>query len=461
MSAFKPKKSHAKISDFRIFSREEVIKMSNEVFARADIPGKQTEDIWRFEVGGLEWDVGVMVYEPKDPSKIPRGADGKRIGIYLLHGGSGDYKSMEPHALHLVAKFGYKVVCGTFPGRLYFDDPNRDWPDDTIHSDGTVRTPIWKKGEYITPDQYDVIRDESKRARYGIRTVIHAKPGTTFYYRMAAWPLAMERMGVDGMARHFAPGEYSVYIHGHSTGGPQICMLSQRVPNVEGLVAIENSSFGYINEAKHNWSGALGKIAGFKKVTSKPDPRTDPFQELYIRTWRDRARYAGPEALGKEGPNALMRLPWLMEDILNSWEKARKRAQFKCEYLITHNVINSLEDGARVTAQRLGLSCAETEALVGHYIGLTRELIGPDVKPVPNVLFGITKDSRDHSPDVYEEAILPRWAAMRPAPLVTVTQFGAGIHGYTTSEEDLPLGVGPAVFTTWDEAIKGGYFLRR
>ena len=45
-----------------------------------------------------------------------RGADGKRIGIFLLHGGSGDYKSMEPMAKLFAAKFGCKAVAMTFPG---------------------------------------------------------------------------------------------------------------------------------------------------------------------------------------------------------------------------------------------------------------------------------------------------------------------------------------------------------
>ena len=65
-----------------------------------------------------------------------------------------------------------------------------------------------------------------------------------------------------------------------------------------------------------------------RKVGKK---RTDPFDELYIRTWRDLARYRGSEALGQEGPQALMRLPWLMEEILEAWEVARKRPQFKAE----------------------------------------------------------------------------------------------------------------------------------
>ena len=138
----------------------------------------QTEDIFRIHALGLDWDMGVTVYEPADPAQIARGADGKKIGIFLLHGGSGDYKSMEPMAKLFAEKFGCKAVAMTFPGRLYLDDPSRDWPGDTIHADGTVRTPIWLTGEHITPDQYEVVRDTSMRMRYGTRTVARAKPGT-------------------------------------------------------------------------------------------------------------------------------------------------------------------------------------------------------------------------------------------------------------------------------------------
>ena len=56
------------------------------------------------------------------------GADGKRIGIFLLHGGAGDFKTMAGRAAMLASKFGYRVLSGTFPGRFYFDDPSRDWP---------------------------------------------------------------------------------------------------------------------------------------------------------------------------------------------------------------------------------------------------------------------------------------------------------------------------------------------
>ena len=105
----------------------------------------------------------------------------------------------------------------------------------------------------------------------------------------------------------------------------------------------------------------------------KRAPRSDPFNELYLRTWRDRARYAGPEALGQEGPQALMRLPWLMEEILDFWNSAKKRPQFKAEYIITHNIRASLEAAARAAAQA-GMS----EAQFGDFVMRAMFLDRPD-----------------------------------------------------------------------------------
>ena len=156
-----------------------------------------------------------------------------------------------------------------------------------------------------------------------------------------------------------------------------VFMISQRVPNIAGVIAIENSPFGFIQEEQHHWSGALGKIEGFERVTKQKAPRTDPFNELYIRTWRDRARYAGPEALGQEGPQALMRLPWLMEEILDYWDKTKARPQFKAEYIITHNIQSSLIAAARAVSERLELSPAETEKMIAHYRGFPYPLSGP------------------------------------------------------------------------------------
>src|SRR5918999_983736 len=150
-------------------SREQCIKDSEEVLGMADIPTKQTEDIFRINALGMDWDIGMVVHEPQVSSKIPVGADGKKASFFLLHGGSSDFKGIERHAKLLASKFGFRVMAGTFPGRFYFPNAGRDWPDDTIHAEATVRTPIWKRGGLITPDQYDVVKDPSKRNRYGTR----------------------------------------------------------------------------------------------------------------------------------------------------------------------------------------------------------------------------------------------------------------------------------------------------
>ena len=440
---------------------------SDAVMARPDIPlhGDKgwVEDIIRFEAAGMQWDIGMSVHEPEDPERIARGADGRKIGIFLFHGGSGDFKSMHRQARILAQKFGYKVVSMSYPGRHAFHTESRDWPGDNVRDDGTVRTPIWLRGEEMSPDQYEVIYDTGQRPRYGTRMLARAKPGTTFYYRMAAWPLALEAGGIQAMQKHFPAAEYSVYLHGHSTGGPLVNMLSQRVPNVAGMLAVENSSFGYIYRAQAAWGGQLGKIGTYDLVQeAKQLPsRSDPFEELYIRSWRDSARYVGPELLGTEGPEALMRLPMVMEDILDGWKRAQKRPQFKAEYVITHGISDSLTAAATVTAARLGLDEKATAELVEHYIGLTQELSGPGVKPVPPVMFQISAHSRDHSREVYEQVVIPLYQAMDPAPKYALTQFMAGKHGYMARDEELglPYGIGPAVFSEWDKAIKGGWFV--
>jgi hypothetical protein len=442
----------------RYVGGDDIIRTSDEVLLRPDFDIRVVEDVFSVEAGGLEWDIGAVTYEPLNENDLASGADGKKIGIFLLHGGDGDFKSMEPIARLYSGKFGHKVVSMTFPGRLYLDDPSRDWPGDTVHPDGCLRMPIWKHGEVIGPDQYDIVRDTALRLRYGTRLLARAKPGTVFYNRMAAWPLAMEAGMKEAMRRHFPPESYSIYGSGHSTGGPIIFMISQRVPNFAGVIAAEHSPFGIIQAAQHNWSGALGKIAGFERAATTPAPRKDPFNELYIRTWRDCARYAGPEALGREGPAALMRLPSLMEEVLAWWDAEKMRPQFKAEYLITHDIQDSLAAAARVTASRLEFSPAATDELVSHYSGLCKPLAGPGVKPVPNVLFVISKDSRDHSPEVYREVILPMFAEIRPAPKVRVSRLDASTHFYMRPEERLPVGIAPNIAALFHEAIVSGYF---
>ena len=79
-------------------SREQCIKDTEEVLGLPDIPITSTEDIFRINVLGLDWDLGMVVHQPVDASKIPTGADGKKIGFFLLHGGSSDFKGIERHA---------------------------------------------------------------------------------------------------------------------------------------------------------------------------------------------------------------------------------------------------------------------------------------------------------------------------------------------------------------------------
>jgi hypothetical protein len=440
--------------------RAAIEQTSASVLARPGIPFDEREEIFRIEALGLEWDLGVQLYRPKDERLAARDAEGRRIGIFLLHGGEGDFKSMEPMARLYAGRFGHTVVSMTYPGRLYLEDERRDWPGDTVNPDGSVRTPIWLRGERITRDQYEVISDTSMRLRYGTRIIARALPGSRFHERMAAWPIAFEEGMRQAMQRFLPPPEYAIYGSGHSTGGPLVFMICQRVPNFAGVLAAEHSPFGVIQRRQQDWSGSLGKIPGFDRVASTPAPRSDPFTDLYIRTWRDCARYAGAEALGREGPAALMRLPSLMEEVFAWWEAERARPQFKAEYLITHDIRGSLEEAARASAARLGLDAAATDGLVARYLGLTAPLAGPDAKPVPNVLFAIARDSRDHSPEVYREVIMPAFEEIDPAPRVALTRFDAGTHFYHRAEEGLPLGIGPAVAQLFDEAIRGGYFER-
>jgi hypothetical protein len=149
-----------------------------------------------------------------------------------------------------------------------------------------------------------------------------------------------------------------------------------------------------------------------------------------------------------------------MEEILDWWDKTKARPQFKAEYIITHNIASSLEAAARAVAARLKLGEPETADLVAHYLGFPYPLTGDGVKPVPPVLFVISKDSRDHSRDVYEEVVLPMFREqITPAPKVHLTQFGAGVHTYNKPEADLPMGIVPPVAEFYFNAICDGFFL--
>jgi hypothetical protein len=421
-------------------TREAIVRASDDVLSRPELPITAREDIFRIRVADLDWDIGGMVYQPEDEADIPTGADGKKIGLFLLHGGAGDHRGKDPMARFLASRFGYKVATMTYPGKLYLLDPSRDWPGDTVNPDGTARTPLWQSDRPITPDQYELIQDRSNpvyRAKWGTMFLLRAKEGTEFYDRMASWPLAFEEAMIEVCRRNFPEGEFSIYAHGHSTGGPFVHMLLQRVPNIAGLIGMETSSFGHI------FAGMLGMQWDYG------------FDLLTIRTWRHIAKYAGVEA----GPEGMWRLPWIMEEVFEKWDRAKTQPQIKAEYLVTYGATGALAAAAHTTAKRLNLNSEETGALVHRFTGYPKELSGPGTRPVPPLLYGIAQGSRDHTEERYERVVLPTVAAMNPKPKANLVVFKGGVHGYEREEEDLPRGLLPAIAQLWDDAIRGGYYV--
>ena len=422
-------------------SRQEIAETSKRVLAMPEIPITAEEEISRIRVLEMDWDIAVKVYEPEDPSKIPVGPDGKKVGVFIIHGGGGDHRSKDSLARLISGKFGFKVASMSYPGYLYLLNESHDWPGEPVNPDGTLRVPMWNKDKPITRDQYVHVQDRSMLDRYGTLQLACAKEGTDFYDRMAAYPVVFEEAGKDLMRRHLPEDEYSIYIHGHSTGGPFSFMLTQRVPNIVGVLGMENSPFGYI----------YSQLIGGRTWNL-------PFNCLSEFTWRITAMYAGSEALDNEGGAALMHLPKLMEQVLESYQRGTTGPRFKAEYPVHLNGVEALIGAARATTERLGLDADQTAEMVRRYRSYPRELSGPGVKPVPPVLFSIAQKSMDHTYEGYTQIVLPMFAAMNPAPKVRLVPFEAGVHSYSRPESDLPMGLAPAMVQLWYDAIMGGYY---
>jgi pimeloyl-ACP methyl ester carboxylesterase len=418
-----------------LVSREEVVRLDHEVTTMPTIPARIREDVFRIHSLEMDWDIAAVVYEPQDPVKIPTGPDAKKVGVFLLHGGVSDYKSVERVALVLAEKYGVKVVSMTFPGRFYFLDPSRDWPGDVENRDGTARTPLWTKETCITKDQYEIVQDTSKRETYGTIVSLAAKENTEFYHRMAAWPAAFEEAMKETARRHLPEAEFSIYIHGHSTGGPFAMMATQRIPNIRGVIGYGTSPFGTM------YTQATGDSWNF------------PFNWLRLRTWRDTARYLY-EGMKDKG----IGLPMLIEQTFERWETGKKRPNFKAEDFIHKNSTRSLETAARVSAARLRLSNEDTQALVRRYLGYTRELSGPGIKPVPPFLsiHGINDDTVTLRRC---ERSLSCFGKLNPAPKVRCVSIGAGVHSWSYTEPELPLGIAPPVAKLWHDAIVNGFYV--
>jgi hypothetical protein len=145
--------------------------------------------------------------------------------------------------------------------------------------------------------------------------------------------------------------------------------------------------------------------------------------------------------------------------VFEDWEKRKHLPCIKAQHFVQFAAFDALAEAARASAKRLNMTPEETDALVERFVGYPRELSGPGVKPVPPLLYGITKGSRDHTQHRYENILLPMLAPMNPAPKARVVPFQAGVHGYMKPEADLPSGIGPAIAKFWGDAITGGYYL--
>jgi len=388
----------------------------------------------------LEWEIATAVVEPAEPSAIAQGADGKRVGVILLHGAMGDHRDMLPTARFLARHYGYRVSVMSYPGRYYLPDPAGQWPGDTIMPDGKLRTPMWHRRYPIHDDEYEVVTDRSdpvRRAKWGTLTFAAARPGTPFHERMAAWPAAFEAALVELARRDLPASDFSVYVHGHSTGGPFAHMILQRIENAVGLLGAETSSFPYIFRA------GIGMDWPY------------PFNYLAILSWRNIAMYAGPE----HGAELQWRLPWVMEEVLEEWEEQKTRPFFKAEYFFNYAATAELEACARTAAARLKMGRAAEEELVRHYRGYSRELPAAESRPVPPLLLGIVKGSRDHTVERYDRVVLPMLRDIEPRPKVALVQYGGGVHQYGKAVPNLPLGALPAIAETWDRAIHEGFFV--
>lgn len=435
-------------ADWIQVSKPDIVQLSREVLAMPDIPVKSQEVVHRIRALGLDWDIAASVHEPEDPSRIPIGPDGRKIGLFILHGGGGHHGGKREFARFLAAKFGYRVVNMSYPGNYNLESPNGDWSGETMLPDGSVRTPIYLKGERITKDQYKVITDteDSRRRRWGTLYLACATEGTNFYNRMAGWPFAHET-GATELARRYLPeGEFSIYSHGHSTGGPMTMMLTQRIPNIVGVLGLESSPFGAL----------YGKMT--RDLQGIAVPWAADFNCLRIRSWRDIARYYGFELIEEEGVDALARLAMVMEEVMEKSQKGLQSALFKAENILHFDSPEQMEAAARASAKRLGMSKDEADALVARYLGYLRGIAGPGVKPVPPLLLIIASNSRDHDARAYREVYLPGYAAMSPAPKVKLFEFATGKHGYSSPEEDLPMGIAPGAMKLWHETIMEGFY---
>lgn len=425
-----------------VLTEDQQAEVSAEVLSRPKIPYTVAEDVFRIECAGLGWDIAGNVYTPDAASPLI-GADGKKAGAFLIHGGGGDHRGMDNLARTLAEFFGIKVATVSYPGHWYWDSETHDWPG-TPQDDGTghPRLPQYDRQNPIGHDEYDLVSDDAFEVRQhrGTSFFLAARPGTQFWHRQAAWPLAYEMAFLHSCEKNFPADEYSVYLHGHSTGGPFAHMLLQRVPNGEGLIGMESSAWGALK---------------VKTIDPNAGGERFPFNYVTLRTWRDRARYMGVEA----GEWAIWHLPMLMEQVFEAWERDTSRAGMKVQHFVQYASVSALTDAANALADILGSGQDEREELIGRYLGYTAPLPVPGNPPVPPLLYIINEHSRDHRLDNYQGILFPLLDKIEPGPKYSLTYLHGGAHNVNARSEKLPRGAAVVGASIWADAITKGYYV--
>ena len=65
-------------------SLDEVLQLDRQVASMPDLPVRAHEDIFRIRELEMDWDIGVLVYEPENADLIPAGPMAKRSGSFYF-----------------------------------------------------------------------------------------------------------------------------------------------------------------------------------------------------------------------------------------------------------------------------------------------------------------------------------------------------------------------------------------
>lgn len=68
-------------------SLEQVFQLDRQVASMPDLSVLIHEDIFRIRELEMDWDIGVVVYDPENADNIPIGPDGKRSGSFYFTAG--------------------------------------------------------------------------------------------------------------------------------------------------------------------------------------------------------------------------------------------------------------------------------------------------------------------------------------------------------------------------------------